>query len=49
VASVTQLAHSKHRHAQKVAAHMFKTAAILTQLNHGYEQIMRPEQTACLD
>jgi fibronectin-binding autotransporter adhesin len=47
VTPLKQLVNSKHARAQKVAGHMLKTAAILSQLNStGYEQVMRQRVTA---
>jgi hypothetical protein len=47
VTPLKQLVNSKHPHAQKVAGHLLKTAAILSQATNGtYEQVMRPGLTA---
>jgi mucin-19 len=47
VTSLKQLVNSTHPHAQKLASHLLKTAAILSQLNNAtYEQVLRPGSTA---
>ena len=48
VMPLKQLINTKQSHAQKVADHMLKTAAILLQMNNApYEQVTRSSLTAC--